>query len=134
MSCTQLRHKKTPCLQSPGITWQQLGGTMVGLKDLVALLLLLSGATAETRNALEYLSTIEVPNGGPWGTWAWQEMCPEGTYATGFSLKVTLLTLISLLGGCFREQVWPAFVKTKQTKKGPLNMCRVLSLCRPGGS
>ncbi|XP_042329870.1 vitelline membrane outer layer protein 1 homolog [Sceloporus undulatus] len=25
---------------------------------------------------------------GPWGIWACQEMCPQGTYTTGFSIKV----------------------------------------------
>ncbi|XP_012515338.1 PREDICTED: vitelline membrane outer layer protein 1 homolog isoform X2 [Propithecus coquereli] len=35
-----------------------------------------------------YTSVIEVTNGGPWGEWAWPEMCPVGSVASGFSLKV----------------------------------------------
>lgn len=35
-----------------------------------------------------YKSVIEVTNGGPWGDWAWPEMCPDGFFASGFSIKV----------------------------------------------
>ncbi|KAM7069541.1 vitelline membrane outer layer protein 1 homolog [Molossus nigricans] len=31
---------------------------------------------------------IEVTNGGPWGDWAWPEMCPDGFFTSGFSVKV----------------------------------------------
>ncbi|XP_004716182.1 vitelline membrane outer layer protein 1 homolog [Echinops telfairi] len=33
-------------------------------------------------------NVIEVTNGGPWGDWAWPDMCPDGFFACGFSLKV----------------------------------------------
>ncbi|XP_042664409.1 vitelline membrane outer layer protein 1 homolog [Tyto alba] len=33
-------------------------------------------------------SVIAVPNGGPWGDWAWPDMCPKGSYARGVSFKV----------------------------------------------
>lgn len=62
---------------------QMLLGTMAALR-----LWLLAAALAGTGAAPESWSAIGVSNGGPWGPWAWQEMCPRGTYATGFSLKV----------------------------------------------
>uniref|UniRef100_A0A9L0JH58 Vitelline membrane outer layer 1 homolog n=1 Tax=Equus asinus TaxID=9793 RepID=A0A9L0JH58_EQUAS len=56
------------------------------------LLLLLLSATCWGRARADglrgYKSVIEVTNGGPWGHWAWPEMCPDGFFASGFSLKV----------------------------------------------
>ncbi|KAF1592485.1 UNVERIFIED_CONTAM: hypothetical protein FQV15_0018325, partial [Eudyptes pachyrhynchus] len=31
---------------------------------------------------------IAVFSGGPWGDWAWPEMCPKGSYASSISFKV----------------------------------------------
>ncbi|NXE30939.1 VMO1 protein, partial [Ardeotis kori] len=31
---------------------------------------------------------IAVSSGAPWGDWAWPEMCPEGSYASGVSFRV----------------------------------------------
>ncbi|XP_036691301.1 vitelline membrane outer layer protein 1 homolog isoform X1 [Balaenoptera musculus] len=57
-----------------------------------AKLLLLLWATCFGRARADALSgytlVIEVTNGGPWGDWAWPEMCPDGFFASGFSLKV----------------------------------------------
>ncbi|XP_008008142.1 vitelline membrane outer layer protein 1 homolog [Chlorocebus sabaeus] len=36
----------------------------------------------------DYAAVIQVTNGGPWGDWASPEMCPDGFFASGFSLKV----------------------------------------------
>ncbi|XP_058272418.1 vitelline membrane outer layer protein 1 homolog isoform X2 [Hemibagrus wyckioides] len=35
-----------------------------------------------------YSGTIQVNNGMGWGSWGHRDMCPYGTYATGFRLKV----------------------------------------------
>ncbi|XP_067418066.1 vitelline membrane outer layer protein 1 homolog [Emydura macquarii macquarii] len=35
-----------------------------------------------------YYKSINVTNGGPWGTWTWLDMCPERYYAMGYSVKV----------------------------------------------
>ncbi|XP_061446232.1 vitelline membrane outer layer protein 1 homolog [Rhineura floridana] len=62
---------------------------LVGCRGLAALVvLLLAGVMAEPKGVLEHEAVIGVSNGGTWGSWGWQEMCPEDTYATGFSLKV----------------------------------------------
>ncbi|CAM4664127.1 unnamed protein product [Leuciscus chuanchicus] len=35
-----------------------------------------------------YRSELTVSNGMSWGSWGFRSMCPSGTYAAGFSLKV----------------------------------------------
>ncbi|XP_032124616.1 vitelline membrane outer layer protein 1 homolog isoform X1 [Sapajus apella] len=66
-------------------------GARAKLLLLLLLLLLLQAtcftcAQADEQNG--YTAVIEVTNGGPWGDWAWPEMCPQGFFASGFSLKV----------------------------------------------
>ncbi|KAJ8354469.1 hypothetical protein SKAU_G00220360 [Synaphobranchus kaupii] len=39
-------------------------------------------------NERNYQSYLTVPNGEQFGNWTWPEMCPEGFYAEGFSLRV----------------------------------------------
>lgn len=55
------------------------------------LLLLLWGAGCRPSCAgqlSDYTTVIQVTNGGPWGDWAWPDMCPDGYFTNGFSLKV----------------------------------------------
>ncbi|XP_009081566.1 PREDICTED: vitelline membrane outer layer protein 1 homolog, partial [Acanthisitta chloris] len=33
-------------------------------------------------------SLIPVSSGGPWGDWAWLDMCPKGSYTSGISFKL----------------------------------------------
>ncbi|XP_062984794.1 vitelline membrane outer layer protein 1 homolog [Elgaria multicarinata webbii] len=44
-----------------------------------------ANATFSSRSSYDSLT---VPNGARWGDWAWVEMCPEQSYAIGFSIKV----------------------------------------------
>ncbi|XP_053861787.1 vitelline membrane outer layer protein 1-like [Malaclemys terrapin pileata] len=46
------------------------------------------GGQAKVPPSRPYNQVIVVPNGAPWGTWGPVEMCPEGSYANGFALKV----------------------------------------------
>ncbi len=46
-----------------------------------------------------YGSELNVSNGMDWGSWGFKDMCPTGTYAAGFSLKVSLALNLLLLYG-----------------------------------
>jgi Vitelline membrane outer layer protein I (VOMI) len=54
------------------------------LKIFLAGLAVLSGILAAPS---EKLSAISVTNGGPAGHWGSFELCPDGTFAGGFSVK-----------------------------------------------
>ncbi|XP_053115520.1 vitelline membrane outer layer protein 1 homolog [Hemicordylus capensis] len=55
---------------------------------LAALWLAAAAVAAVPRGAQDDPDVIGVPNGGLRGAWAWQDRCPERTYATGFSIKL----------------------------------------------
>lgn len=58
-------------------------------KLLLLLLLLWVMHCGHTQKRVErYASIIDVTNGGTWGDWTWPEMCPDGYFASGFSIKV----------------------------------------------
>lgn len=63
-----------------------------------ARLLLLLGVMccgrAQIKHEPRYASIVDVTNGGTWGDWAWPEMCPDGYFASGFSVKVKVQTWV----------------------------------------
>ncbi|XP_075287182.1 vitelline membrane outer layer protein 1 homolog [Opisthocomus hoazin] len=57
------------------------------LGGLVLLLLAgLAGVAGQDPDGTD-ASAIAVSNGGPWGDWAWPEMCPAGSYTGGGSFE-----------------------------------------------
>jgi len=58
------------------------------LGGLVLLLLAgLAGVAGQDPDRTD-ASAIAMSNGGPWGDWAWPEMCPAGSYTGGGSVEV----------------------------------------------
>ncbi|XP_048022417.1 vitelline membrane outer layer protein 1-like [Megalobrama amblycephala] len=47
-----------------------------------------TGRRSERSTHRSYKSVLTVSNGMYWGSWGDQDMCPSGTYAAGFSLRV----------------------------------------------
>uniref|UniRef100_A0A8C8S479 Vitelline membrane outer layer protein 1 homolog n=1 Tax=Pelusios castaneus TaxID=367368 RepID=A0A8C8S479_9SAUR len=64
---------------------------LVPLSTPLCLLLALGGALGVWGKAppsRPYNQILTAPSGAPWGVWGPVEMCPEGTYANGFALKL----------------------------------------------
>lgn len=58
-----------------------------GAKLLLLLWVIHCGDAQRVKEA-RFASIVDVTNGGTWGDWAWPEMCPDGYFASGFSIKV----------------------------------------------
>ncbi|XP_053373904.1 uncharacterized protein LOC123531192 [Mercenaria mercenaria] len=43
---------------------------------------------AETGNVSRVIATLKVTNGGRWGDWGSVQLCPEGSYAVGYDMKI----------------------------------------------
>ena len=53
-----------------------------------------------------FSSVLTVNNGQEFGEWTWREMCPGGTHAAGFSLRVkTMYCVCQFIDGEFRSNV-----------------------------
>ncbi|CAM4663355.1 unnamed protein product [Leuciscus chuanchicus] len=65
---------------------------LLSIFSLLAIIGHVSGQVTESRSERSvhryYRSELRVTNGFTWGTWRFKSMCPIGTYAAGFSLKV----------------------------------------------
>ncbi|XP_036051141.1 vitelline membrane outer layer protein 1 homolog [Onychomys torridus] len=60
---------------------------LAGAKLLLLLWVIYCGDALSVKEN-RYASIVDVTNGGTWGDWAWPEMCPDGYFASGFSIKV----------------------------------------------
>ncbi|XP_043090328.1 vitelline membrane outer layer protein 1-like [Puntigrus tetrazona] len=70
---------------------------MHGFISVMFSLLVISGLQVSVESAgirfqrsidRHYRMEMSVPNGGGWGSWGHRDMCPIGTWAAGFSLRV----------------------------------------------
>lgn len=73
---------------------------MASLLAAVAVLAVLSSGLCEEQKKFlqragvafsnrQYESLLTVTNGEQFGNWTWPEMCPEGFFTVGFSVRVT---------------------------------------------
>ena len=51
-------------------------------------------------NTRSFSSVLTVTNGQTWGEWKWREMCPDNTYAVGFSLRVKTMYCVCQFIDC----------------------------------
>lgn len=70
---------------------------MASLFTVIAVLAVVSGGLCEKTflqragrafNSRQYRSLLTVNNGEKFGNWTWPEMCPDGFFAVGFSVRV----------------------------------------------
>ncbi|XP_009977690.1 PREDICTED: vitelline membrane outer layer protein 1 homolog, partial [Tauraco erythrolophus] len=74
-----------PNIQQAQLPWEV---NWDAARSLLPALLGITGQGQEWDLGGSNASVITVSNGGPWGDWAWPEMCPKGSYAGGISFKM----------------------------------------------
>uniref|UniRef100_A0A8C1N6K5 Vitelline membrane outer layer 1 homolog a n=1 Tax=Cyprinus carpio TaxID=7962 RepID=A0A8C1N6K5_CYPCA len=89
--------------------------TCTSMHHSLSLLLVIIGlqvSVQSTGRRSEFRSVLTVPNGMKWGSWGYLDLCPNGTYAAGFSLKVRwgltgirlhCISLSNVLKGSFED-------------------------------
>nr|XP_006133305.1 vitelline membrane outer layer protein 1 homolog [Pelodiscus sinensis] len=112
---------------------------LVGLASVTPVFGLIEIAANGTFSNRKYYSSINVTNGGPWGSWTWIDMCPEHYHALGFSIKMeeyggasddTALNGIRLF--CVKNNNTSSAVYTVESDSGKFGQWSGITWCPTG--